>query len=116
MAIDRLINSTQGESIINELDNIATKIQGINRDINLASNQVVSMTGYSEPVSTSAIATTDTLNEAVGKLERMADNLQQNKIEASDYATQNTGGTVRIWTTTSGTATTLHISNEAPTP
>ena len=39
-----------------------------------------------------------------------------NKIGASDYATQNTGGTVRIWTTTDGTSTTLHISNEAPTP
>ena len=116
MAIDRLINSTQGDSIISELGTIATKIQGINRDINLASNQVVSMTGYSEPANTGAIDVNNTLNEAIGKLERKADNLQQNKIEASDYATQNTGGTVRIWTTTSGTATTLHISNEAPTP
>ena len=35
-------------------------------------------------------------------------------ISASDYATQNTGGTVRMWTTTSGGETTLHISNEAP--
>lgn len=43
-------------------------------------------------------------------------NLNQNKIGASDYATQNTGGTVRVWTTTSGGETTLHISNEAPTP
>ena len=38
------------------------------------------------------------------------------KISASDYATQNTGGTVRVWTTTSGGETTLHIANEAPTP
>ena len=38
------------------------------------------------------------------------------KIGASDYATQNTGGTVRVWTTTSGGETTLHIANEAPTP
>lgn len=38
------------------------------------------------------------------------------KIGASDYATQNTGGTVRVWTTTDGTDTVLHISNEAPTP
>ena len=43
-------------------------------------------------------------------------NLNQNKIGASDYATQNTGGTVRVWTTTSDGETTLHISNEAPTP
>lgn len=38
------------------------------------------------------------------------------KIGASDYATQNTGGTVRVWTTTDGSDTILHISNEAPTP
>lgn len=38
------------------------------------------------------------------------------KIGASDYATQNTGGTVRVWTTTDGSDITLHISNEAPTP
>ena len=38
------------------------------------------------------------------------------KIGASDYASQNTGGTVRVWTTTDGTDTVLHISNEAPTP
>ena len=36
------------------------------------------------------------------------------KIGASDYASQNTGGTVRVWTTTSGGETTLHIANEAP--
>lgn len=41
--------------------------------------------------------------------------LTTNKIGASDYASQNTGGTVRVWTTTDGTSTTLHISNEAPT-
>lgn len=38
------------------------------------------------------------------------------KIGASDYATQNTGGTVRAWTTTDGTSTTLHIATEAPSP
>ena len=38
------------------------------------------------------------------------------KIGASDYASQNTGGTVRVWTTTDGTDTILHIANEAPTP
>jgi hypothetical protein len=37
------------------------------------------------------------------------------KIGASDYATQNIGGTVRVWTTTDGSDITLHISNEAPT-
>ena len=55
MATDRLINSTQGDSIISELDNIADKIEGINRDIILPSNQINAMTGYSEPSGTSAI-------------------------------------------------------------
>ena len=32
------------------------------------------------------------------------------------YASQNTAGLVRAWTTTDGTSTTLHIATEAPTP
>lgn len=35
-----------------------------------------------------------------------------NFITASNYATQNTGGTVKAWTTTSGDVTTLHIATE----
>ena len=38
-----------------------------------ASNTVTSMTGYSKPQSTSAITATDTLNEAIGKLEKGLD-------------------------------------------
>ncbi len=38
-----------------------------------ASDTVTSMTGYSKPQSTSAIAATDTLNEAIGKLEKGLD-------------------------------------------
>ena len=34
------------------------------------------------------------------------------KIEAADYATQNTGGTVKVWTTTESGETTLHISTQ----
>lgn len=78
MATDRLINSTQGDSIISELDNIADKIEGINRDIILPSNQINAMTGYSEPSGTSAITPSNTLNEAIGKLERKADNNTSN--------------------------------------
>jgi hypothetical protein len=37
------------------------------------------------------------------------------KIGSSDYASQNTGGTVRVWTTTVGSDTVLHISNQAAT-
>lgn len=39
-----------------------------------ASDTIVSMTGYEEPEETSAIEAADTLNAAIGKLERKADN------------------------------------------
>ena len=39
-----------------------------------ASDTIISMTGYEEPEETSAIEATDTLNAALGKLERKADN------------------------------------------
>ena len=41
-----------------------------------ASNTVNAMTGYSKPSSTSAIASTDSLNDAVGKLEKALDGKQ----------------------------------------
>lgn len=37
---------------------------------NQAANTITAMTGYSKPASTSAITTADTLNEAIGKLEK----------------------------------------------
>ena len=41
-----------------------------------ASSQITAMTGYSKPSSASAIAATDTLNQAIGKLEYKVDSLQ----------------------------------------
>lgn len=38
--------------------------------------------------------------------------LNSNKITAASYATQNTGGTVKVWTTTDGTDTILHIATQ----
>lgn len=43
---------------------------------NQASNTINAMTGYSKPSSTSAIATSDTLNTAIGKLEKALDGKQ----------------------------------------
>ena len=43
---------------------------------NQASNTINKMTGYAKPSSTSAIATTDTLNGAIGKLEKALDGKQ----------------------------------------
>ena len=43
---------------------------------NQASNTINAMTGYSKPSSTSAIATSDSLNTAIGKLEKALDSKQ----------------------------------------
>lgn len=40
---------------------------------NLSSSKITTMTGYSKPSTTNAIATTDTLNAAIGKLEKALD-------------------------------------------
>lgn len=50
--------------------NIATTLS------DLESNKVTKMTGYSKPTTTSAIATTDSLNTAIGKLEKAIDSKQ----------------------------------------
>lgn len=42
---------------------------------NQATNTITAMTGYAKPASTSAISATDTLNEAVGKLEKGLDDV-----------------------------------------
>ena len=41
-------------------------------------------------------------------------NALANKIEASSYGSQATGGTVRVWTTTSGSDTILNIATQDP--
>lgn len=66
--------------------------------------------GYSK-TGTLPISPTDTISEAIGKLESTT----ETKIGSSDYGSQNTGGTVRVWTTTVGSDTVLHISNQAAT-
>lgn len=74
----------------------------------------------SHKLSADLVDDTSTTNKfaTAAELEQIQTNKNNilNKIGASDYATQNTGGTVRVWTTTSGGETTLHIANEAPTP
>lgn len=47
---------------------------------NQASNTINAMTGYSKPLSTSAITTSDTLNSAIGKLETALDGLSGSEI------------------------------------
>lgn len=80
MAIDRMIDKDQGDTIIAKLDLIASKLQGINRDTIIASEQVIGMTGYQQdsPVQANSILTTDSLNTAIRKLETGVENNETN--------------------------------------
>jgi hypothetical protein len=49
---------------------IESKLTGIITSHNHASNTISAMTGYSKPASTSSISESDTLNSAIGKLEK----------------------------------------------
>lgn len=94
------------------------KVDITTQDIAITGSQAV-LTGYQIETTKKSIAATDTATEAFEKIEQRVQTNENNissKIGASDYASQNTGGTVRVWTTTDGTDTILHIANEAPTP
>jgi hypothetical protein len=57
---------------------------------NQASSTINAMTGYSKPSSTSAIATNDSLNSAIGKLEKALDS-KQASLSAMTAAEATTG-------------------------
>lgn len=59
-----------------------------------ASNKVTLMTGYSIPASTSAISALDSLNAAVGKLEKKEDNISAVSGSMADYAMAEETGAV----------------------
>ena len=86
MAIDRLINSTQGEQIITALggnqgaDSIATSLATIAAKSNTPYNtdnklhaQYTDLPGYAKESSSKSIQTTDTVTDALGKLEYKVD-------------------------------------------
>ena len=58
---------------------------------NQASNTINKMTGYSKPSSTSAIAASDTLNTAIGKLEKALDGKQASGSYAAANHTHDSG-------------------------
>jgi len=76
MAVDKLINQTQGDEIIDKLDEIADKIHNVNYGLETTSAGVVQMAGYQKSSETTpgAISQGDTLNQAMGKLEKRIDN------------------------------------------
>ena len=73
MATDKLINQSQGDDIINALDDIATNLGNISYGEQTSSDKVVAMTGYQKASTSESITQADSLNEAVGKLEKKVD-------------------------------------------
>ena len=73
MATDRLINQTQGEDIIDRLNEIASNVNDIKFGPQSSSSDVVSMTGYEKASASDSISQGDTLNQAIGKLEYKTD-------------------------------------------
>ena len=70
-------SSSEGEASTVSWSNITGKPNTFTpSDHNQDSSTINALTGYSKPVSTSALATTDTLNEALGKLEKALDEKQ----------------------------------------
>ena len=72
-----------------ELDNIKdmllTKIENkSDKDHTHTSENILKMTGYVKPADTSAITSSDTLNSAIGKLEKALDNVSANKPNYDD--------------------------------
>lgn len=59
-----------------------------------SSNQVTAMTGYAKLEDTSAIATTDSLNTAIGKLEKKLDNAISGNIDLNPATTEDLGGVI----------------------
>lgn len=85
------------------VDALETTVAGkANSSHNHASSNITVMTGYSKPSSTSAIATADSLNAAIGKLEKALDGKQASGNYAASSHTHSNYAT----TTALGEATT----------
>lgn len=87
MATDKLINQTQGDDIIDALSDIATNVSNITYGPQTSADKVVSMIGYAEAAEAASISPGDTLNEAIGKLEKKVDNNTANKVTGPESAT-----------------------------
>lgn len=84
------VDADETISSISETDG---KISVTKQDIAIASNQVTAMTGYTKPSSapaTPAIQTSDTANQAFGKLEFKADTNQTNILYSLQTGVKNT--------------------------
>ena len=63
---------------------------------NQTSSTITSMTGYSKPLSTSSISESDTLNDAIGKLEKAIDGKSSTSHTHSSYVNQNAFSNVKV--------------------
>jgi hypothetical protein len=61
-----------------------------------ASSAVTSMRGYSKPSATSAIATGDTLNQAIGKLEKKVDDAVAGGVSSVSLGSGSTNGNITL--------------------
>jgi len=104
MAIDKLINQSQGDDIIDALEAIATNVGGITYGPETSSDKVVSMTGYQKASTAAAISQGDTLNEAVGKLEKKVDdNITTLADKVESHSSETTAGNIATYYNATGT-------------
>ena len=123
MATDKLINQTQGADIIDALSDIATNVGNITYGPQTSADKVVSMTGYAKASAEAAISEGDTLNQAIGKLEKKADDNATSVAGKIDKLTTATAGDIATVTATGEIAdsavaieTTLSDSSDAKVP
>ena len=84
--------SVDADETISSISETDGKINVTKQDIAIASNQVTAMTGYTKPSSapaTPAIQTSDTANQAFGKLEFKADTNQTNILYSLQTGVKN---------------------------
>ena len=123
MATDKLINQTQGDDIIDALSDIATNVGNITYGPQTSADKVVSMTGYQKASAEAAISEGDTLNLAIGKLEKKADDNATAVAGKIDKLTNATAGDIATVTATGEIAdsevaieTALSDSSDAKVP
>lgn len=107
---DRLINYAQGEDIIAALETIANKSEQPYTDENMLDTEFIGpMTGYQKAATTSALETTDTLNEALGKLEKKFDTVAT--VDSPTFTGTPTAPTATDGTNNQQIATTAFVHN-----
>lgn len=109
MANDKLMTYEQGSDMITKLNTIAANISQINKNIDLGANKVTSMAGYTLQSDASNITTSDTLNQAVSKLEKRVEDNENNISKQQDSTAQGGNGYAIV------NGTRVYVGSTAPT-